>query len=181
MKKLLYSIAFLSSLFISAQNGYELSDLKYKEVSNKVNKLDSLTARAFADGIASAAATDYDFLTVKTIDNNSVYYYIPSELTPEEILDQKQMGCDKCMRVIFNVYYDGADKDLEIKGKQRLVFREVVGKFLDLYPTWNREFLPSATPELIKDSFKYRVVQNRNLDLNVRLDKVGGVWRIFNL
>lgn len=168
MKKLLLTITLLSCLTISAQNGYELPEATYQSIFKKVNQLDSLSARQFSNSVVSATKTPYTFLLAKKRDKSASYYYIESGLSASEVQEQKETGCSKCMRVNFTVYGN------------RYVFLDVSGSLNDLLPTWNKEFLPSATPELINSSFKYREVKDRNTGVDVRLTQQGDVWQIYN-
>lgn len=158
-----------------------LANAQDNTIKNKIDNFDSITAPVFADSIAYSAKTPYVFLKLQknTVRNEFTYIYIPSNLTAQERKDQMDFGCDKCMRVNFDVYYDGANKDLEIKGKQRLIFRNVRGSFLDLYPTWKREFFKEGTPEQVVDDLNYRMVWKGNKTL-FAFRKENDFWEIRN-
>lgn len=147
MKKLLLvtCLFFISFTAFSQEN----------TIKNRIDNFDSITAPVFADSIAYSAKTPYEFLKRQTTRsrNELIYVYIPSNLTDQERKDQLDLNCDKCMRVNFDVY------------AQRLVFRNVQGSFLDLYPTWQREFFAEATPEQTIDDIKFRMVFKGNKTL----------------
>ncbi|OBX17735.1 MULTISPECIES: hypothetical protein [Bizionia] len=168
MKKIFITLTLLASIITTAQDGYNLPDSNYESIFKNVTQLDSLTARQFANSIVGNSKTNYTFLSAKNRDDSATYYFIQSGLSDSEIQEQKEMGCVQCMTVNFTVYGN------------RYVFLNVTGSLKDLLPTWNREFLPAATPELIKESFKYREVKNRSTGVDVRLTDEGGVWQIYN-
>jgi len=158
-----------------------------QKIKDKINNLDTITARIFSDSIAYSAKTPFEFFKLKKYKKhndkyirNFIYYYIPTNLTVEEDKENREFSCDKCMKVYFNVYYDGANSDLEIEGIQKLKFQQVYGSFLDLFPTWKREFLPTVNKDKVLDDFKFRDVKNRKLGINVRISKQNGIWQIYN-
>lgn len=168
MKKLLLTLTLFSCMYAIGQDGYNLPESNYQTIFKKVNHLDSLSALQFANSIVSATNDKYTFLSAKKRDKSATYYYIESGLSASEVQEQKETGCSKCMRVNFTVYGN------------RYVFLDVSGSLNDLLPTWKKEFLPSATPELINSSFKYREVKDRNTGVDVRLTEQGDVWQIYN-
>lgn len=173
MRKLLFTIALIGSLICNAQTDIDI-------VIQKINNLDSISARTFANEIAESSKTGYEFFKLKKREkyNQYIYYYIQKGLNQEEKEEQRQNGCDKCINVVFNVYYDGANKDLEIEGKQRLRFDYINGSFLDLFPTWKREFDPEATHESIMNG-ENDIVRNGNVRV-YQFVKFNGVWEIRN-
>jgi len=182
MKKLLLLTLILTFGIIQAQDGYNLSDETYKEIKKKVNHLDSISARMFADEIVKSVNTEYTFLKVLKYPKRKIYsyYYIPSSIYDSDYKEQMNYGCEACFVVHFNVFYDGSNEDLEIEGTQRFRFHFVGGSYLELFPTWKREFLPSAIKEEALDNFRYRDVVNRTLGVNVSLSKHSGVWELRN-
>lgn len=181
MKKSLFIILSVLFITVNAQEKFKPDIDQCLKIKERISKLDSITARSFADSIAYYAKTEYLFYKVKVWDNRNLYQYlyIPSGLTKEEEQEQIEFGCSKCMRVEFKLYFEGANEDLEIEGLPYLVFQEVRGKFLDLYPTWKREFLPSATEEQVLGNFRYRIIYKGNNRL-FEFSKYNGVWKIRN-
>lgn len=151
-----------------AQDGYNLPYSSYKAIFTKVTQLDSLTARQFANSIIRTTETQYEFLSVKKRKETATYYYIESGLSEGEVQEQKELGCSKCMTVNFMVY------------DTRYVFLSITGSLNDLLRAWQNEFLPTATADLINESFKYREVKNRSTGVDVRLSDEGSVWQIYN-
>ena len=169
MKQLLLTFALLITAFASAQDGYKLTPETYAAIEQKVNQMNESSARSFADKVAGTAPTEYVFMrTEKTDDGFYKYYYSRTDLTAEEKKDQEDFGCERCLIVYFKTV-NGA-----------IQFDHVFGSFEDLFPTWQREFLTTATVQNAKDSFKYREVRNRTTGTDVRLAKAGGMWQIIN-
>lgn len=190
MKKLLFITLLLVTYVTTAQKKGKLSKEQYIEINYKISNFDSITARSFADKIATSAKTEYKFIELKIVKQSSnkskdrtfVYRYIPVNLYPDDFEKTGEYDCNySCMDVEFNVVYDGANEDLEEKGTKRLVFHLVTGKFLDIFPTWEREFLSTATKEKVLD-YEDRYVGNKKHDgiVDVRIDKINGMWQIYN-
>ena len=152
-----------------AQNGYELTQDQYIAIQHRLVKSDTIEARAFASSIAGTAATPHQHIRTKVSDNGTVkYYYGRLDLTQKEQKDQQDFGCVRCMIV----YFRSVNNSLQ--------FYKVSGSLEDLQPTWQREFLPTATMEMINESFKYREIKNKEIGTDVRLQQNGDTWTIYN-
>ncbi|MGV8814762.1 MAG: hypothetical protein ACOH2D_11700 [Gelidibacter sp.] len=169
MKRILLTLSLLFTLSITAQDGYNLTDEAYQAINNKVNKLDSINARNYADIIANSSLISYEHYKTKTRpkSNSASYYYIQSELTTEERQEQLSNGCSKCVTVNFSLYGDSYS------------FQEVYGSFEYLFDIWKSQFLDSSTADNI-ESFKYRTVQNKAIGVDVRMSNANGNWNIYN-
>ena len=168
MKKILLTFALLAAIVTSAQDGYNLPEQTYKDIKAKVSQLSESSARSFADGIANSAPTQYVWYKTKKGDKYVRYYYSRTDLSEKEQKDQEDFGCSKCFIVDFILYPQG------------LQFDQVNGSFEDLFPTWQREFLNSATKANFNESFKYRDVNNRKVGTDIRFARAGGLWQIYN-
>ena len=167
MKKLLL-LLFLPLCSI-AQTGYGLTSDQYATMQANLIKVDTTNARAFASSIAGTAPAGYNYLRTKINDDGVVkYYYGRTDLTQKEQKDQEDFGCVRCMIVYFKPV------------NSSLHFYKVSGSLEDLQPTWQREFLPTATMEMINESFKYREVKNKETGTDVRLQQNGDSWTIYN-
>lgn len=122
-------------------------------------------ARQMADSMAKAASTPYQWFNTDTDAKTASFYYSRNDLTAQELQDQKDFGCEKCMIVHF-----------KIKSGQYL-FDKVLGTFEDLQPIWQSQFKADATPQLVKDDFKYRYVKNKD-GTKTKIDKALGLWQI---
>lgn len=154
-------------------------DLSIKAIRNRMSNFNEQSAKEFADKIAQTAKTNYEYYKQKSRPkhNSLAFYYLKSNLTAEQLQDIKDFGCNQnCFKVYFDVYYKGANEDLEIKGTKKIIFSNVSGKFLDLFPTWNREFIQSSTKEGILD-YKKKTIYNGNIAV-ARFQKMQGIWII---
>lgn len=168
MKNLLLTIALFVTALSFAQDGYKLAPETYEAITAKVSELDTLRARAFADRLAGTAPTGFVYMQTKTTDNATKYYYKKAAMSSEEKQDLAAFGCSDCLVV----YFKNVNNSLQ--------FDQVTGRFEDLYPTWNREFLPSATVDNVNQSFKYREVKDRTTGTDIRFGKVDNTWQIYN-
>lgn len=168
MKKLLFTISLFATLVITAQDGYKLPVETYTDIQANVSQLDVESARAFADRLAGTTVTPFAYLQTEETDKATKFYYSRSNLTQKEQIDQEEMGCANCLVVFFKNTPEG------------LTFHQVAGSFEDLLPTWQREFLSTATAENTKESFKYREVKNRTTGTDIRFSNTGTMWMIYN-
>tara|TARA_R100000306_G_scaffold62377_2_gene69149 strand:+ start:174 stop:689 length:516 start_codon:yes stop_codon:yes gene_type:complete len=168
MKNLIFTLALLITTLTFAQDGYKLTPETYQAINAKVSNLDEGAARAFADRLAGTSETEFAYMQTKTTEKATKFYYTRTDLTQKEQVDQNEMGCSDCLVVYFKNQPTG------------LVFDQVAGSFEDLYPTWNREFLPSATVDNVNESFKYREVKDRTTGTDIRFMKANGTWQIYN-
>lgn len=156
MKKLLLLTVLLISFFTQAQF--------------KPEQLKSLTqeqANAFSNEIAKNAKTKWEFVQAK--ENTKGDYYIASYGSGE-----------KTFKIVFNVYYEGQNKALEIAGTKTYRFYEVRGSYLDLFPTWKKVFRPDAELEKTVDDFNSQELINRAEKINFKLKGSDDEWQITN-
>lgn len=180
MKKLLLIPLLLLSVLSFAQDGYKLTPEQYKEISNKLIQLDSISAKIFSDRIAETAKTSLVLENIRSNKRALIFYYSPEGLTPEEKEKQEVKGCEACLKIIFLKYEKGGNKDLQIKGTEYLKFSEAAGLYLDLFPTWEREFLPGAEPAAALEKFEQREIKSIEHNCSISLQKAGINWKIYN-
>lgn len=169
MKNRILSLVIFITTLSFAQDGYKLAPETYQAITAKVSGLDETQARQFADGIVNSTVNKFAYMQTKTTDHATKIYYSRTDLTDQQKVDQAEMGCTDCLVVYFKNHPQSG-----------LVFDHVAGSFEDLYPTWNREFLPSATVDNINESFKYREVKDRTTGTDIRFMKANGTWQIYN-
>ncbi|WP_435138874.1 hypothetical protein [Formosa sp. A9] len=167
MKNLLTLFLILSNLYVFAQDGYSLPESSYNTILQNISLTDSLTARTYAEQLVNANS-GYQFYKAKQSKQTAVFYFIEKGLSDETLKDQEELGCSKCMRVMFSTY------------NNQYKFESVTGALDKILPIWQQEFIPSATNDLVKQNFKYREVNNRDTGLKVRMQHSGGVWTIYN-
>ncbi len=180
MEKPLLILGLLISLWGFAQDGYKLSPEQYKEITNMISQLDSISAKTFSDKIAATAKTSLALENIKSNSRTVIFYYSPEGMAPEEKEKQETRGCESCLKVVFLKYEIGGSKDLQTKGEQFLKFSEASGLYLDLFPTWEREFLSGADPEAALESFRQREVKSREYNCNISIQKTSSIWKIYN-
>lgn len=156
MKKLLLLTVLLISSFIQAQ--FKPEQLK---------SLTQVQANAFANEIATNAKTQWEFVQAK--ENTNGDYYVASYSSGE-----------KTFKIVFNVYYEGQNKALEIPGTKTYRFHEVWGTYLDLFPTWKKVFRPDAELEKTVEDFKSQELINRPANINFKLKGSDDEWHITN-
>lgn len=171
-------VLLLFSLFTQAQ------DLKY------IKSLDSLnnqTARIFADQVVLDSKTKFEFLRIDETTNNPENYhevvYIPVDFPNKEKKVKPFVICDECIKVKFYIYNAGENKELEKKGFRTLRFSEVAGKYLDIFPVWERIFKPGINVEKTLEDYDSRTLKTKRPILDYRFDKktyLENSWYIHN-
>jgi diacylglycerol kinase family enzyme len=135
-----------------------------------ISKLKSLTqeqANAFANEITTNAKTQWKFNQAK--ENTTGNYYVVSYGSGEKTFD-----------IVFNVYYEGQNKALEIPGVKTYKFYEVWGSYLDLFPTWKKVFRHDVDLEKTIDDYKSQELINRTENVNFKLKGSDDQWHIRN-
>lgn len=180
MKKLLFLLLLISS-FAQSQN------IDYLKI---LNKCDETFARQFSDSIANSSKTKFQFYGILKSEKRSSYtiVYIPENTSTEERKKIKEFEPSKehqdfeypnCLSVHFNSFKDGENKDLEIKGVEKLKFHSVKSKYLNIFPTWKNFFDATADVEKTLKNFspRFENVQNK---LKFYLKKYNNDWEINN-
>lgn len=168
MKKLLLLTLLFCYLSGFAQDGHKLTPEQYKEIVKKTTALDSLTAKTFSDKIVSTAQTNLEIDNIRSTNRALIFRYNEKGLSDEEIERQEMQGCDNCLTVIFMKRPDG------------YFLSEVRGSYNDVFPTWEREFLPGADPKAARENFRNREVKSREYNCDLRLTITGDKCKISN-
>ncbi|MCT3661063.1 hypothetical protein HZR00_00850 [Elizabethkingia anophelis] len=171
MKKILFFL--LLSIFAFGQN---------VELLKKANKCDLDFARSFSNSILA----DYKLVKEgKSTSNNFIYEftYLPPDATKEDIENfEKQTQCKKCVWISFNIFTEGANKDLEIKGTTFYSFNEANGSFKSLFPFWQKNIEPTATTDKTYESNPVYSVRKDNLGIWYNFFKINtGSWFLRNM
>lgn len=149
-------IVALTLFIISFANAQSIDFLK------QANKCDINFARQFSDEIIANTKTKYVFLD--KVESNYLhlvtFIYIKDGLTKEEKESinanvsryknrnyRSEFNLTNCLTIHFRVTEVGANPDLEIKGTKEYAFSSVEGKFLDLFPFYQKHIEPTATTE----------------------------------
>lgn len=156
MKKLLLTLTLLIGFIANAQ--FKPQDLK---------ALTQDQANNFAKELATNGKTLWEFDSAK--ENTKGNYYIVNYIAGE-----------KTFKVIYNVYFEGENKALEVPGTKTYKFHEVSGSYLDLFPTWKKVFRPDAELEKTVDDFNSQELINRTDKINFKLKGQDNTWSITN-
>jgi hypothetical protein len=208
-KSLLLLTALLIGFFSQAQTVAEIamesvrqSDIKEKAAKDaqaakdaifnhpnadfimSLEKMNIEQVRNFADEIANSGKTKWEFL--KITENEKIGYCRVKYIDPSVPADLKEKitkgseVCEKCFEVNFVLYFEGENKDLEIKGVKQYRFREVTGKYLDLFSTWQRVFKTNATLETALSDYSLLELKHRAVGVNYWFRKNETTWTISN-
>lgn len=148
MKKLF--IIFL--LFFSSVNFAQ--DLDFAQ---KLNKIDSSDLKSVATEIISSFRGDFKPKASFEVQYGHIVLFYPAGLTEEQVNNdlKRKQHCELCHKLYFQSYYEGRNEALEIPGQIFYRFSEVKGKYLDLFPFWEKYFAPGSTPEKTVESPLY--------------------------
>ncbi|MDN3672633.1 hypothetical protein QWY99_06140 [Flavobacterium branchiarum] len=185
MKKLLHLLLLLFCLISKAQN---------IDLLKKANKCDFNFARTLSDDIISTAKTKYIFLTSKQSNYLQLvtFVYVKEGITETEkkgieaylaiYTGRYELQLDNCITVHFKVNHLGANPDLEIEGTKEYVFDFVKGKFLDLYPFYQKNIEPTATTEKTLTTQIYSVRKDADgYWYNFAKTQVDNLWYLKNM
>ncbi|WP_234111485.1 hypothetical protein [Chryseobacterium sp. R2A-55] len=175
MKKLLLIFLFISGFGFGQITEYAI----------KLNNLSSAEqAKEVADDIMNGFSSPRKFAEqYVNYEKYIVFKYYDTAIPNEEIeKDMKLTYCKLCDEVKFMRFFRGADKDLGIQGNETYSLKYVSGKYLDLFPWWEKHFAKGIGKEdlLDKESNK-RYIEDRQKRINIRFVKNGDDWEIRNI
>lgn len=166
MKKIIITAILIVTSIINAQ------DVQY------IKALDSLsneTAKEFSDQIIANSKTKFEFLrideTTNKTENFYVVLYIPIDAVNKERKAKPFFQCDECLKVKFYIDQAGENIELDKKGIRTLRFNEVTGKYLDLFPVWEKLFKPGLNVEKTIEDYNSRVLKMKEPRIEYRFDK----------
>jgi hypothetical protein len=151
----------MKNLFLLLLLSYGFTNAQNVEYLKHANNCDANFARQFSDDIASSSRIKYVFFKeLKTLkENYSTFIYVPIDATEEDkkslkahmVYGESQTNFESegNLCVHFSIIYEGANKDLEIKGTPKYQFEFVQNKFLDLFDFWQKNVDPLADKEKI--------------------------------
>jgi hypothetical protein len=149
-----------------------------------LEKLDIDQVKSFSNDIAKNSKTKWELLNV--FENEQKGYCIVSYIdgsmptSYKEEVRNKKTSCEKCLEVNFLLFFEGENKDLDIKGIKQYRFRNVSGKYLDLFPTWKNTFRPDADMEKTVDDYSSKELVQKAIGIRYKLEKQGDIWTIAN-
>ncbi|MCK8143190.1 hypothetical protein MW871_14970 [Flavobacterium sp. I-SCBP12n] len=156
MKKIISIILLIIGFFAQAQ----FTPGQLKELTQK-------QATALSNEIANNSKSPLVFVEAK--ENTKGDYYVMNFGTGENML-----------KVVFNVFYKGENKALEIKGEKIYRFYQAFGTYLDLFPTWKKIFKPEAELEKTVDDFNSQELIDKSDKVNFKFKGEGKQWSITN-
>lgn len=185
MKKLLLLATFMLGLFVQSQN---------IDLLHKANKSDLTFTKTLADGIVSGAKEKYIYFQTKESNylHLITYVYIKEGLTDIEkksieaylyqYTGRYELQLENALCVHFKVNELGVNPDLEIKGVKEYAFDSVKGKYLDLFPFYQKEIEPTATTEKTTTTGIYSVRKDKEgYWYNFAKSNVDGLWYLKNM
>lgn len=156
-------------------------DMSYAE---SLNNLSWKQTKEVADDIVSTFTVPMKYYAKYTnYENNEVLMYYPTDL-PERTIkeDAEEPYCKLCTQFVFEKFFKGANRDLEIEGTETYNFYYTSAKYLDLFPWWEKHFAKGVLKEnLIDKEHEKRYVEDRAKRINIRFVKNTDVWEIRNL
>lgn len=186
MKKLLLLIALLFGLMVQAQN---------IELLHQANKCNLEFARNLSDEIAYGAKTKFVYLDTAVSANayTCSFIYVKEGISEVErksveayVYRYKTSGRysfenENCLSVDFKINEVGANSDLEIKGAREYAFDVVKGKFLDLFPFYQKEIEPASTTEKTTTTGIYSVRKDKDKYWYNFIRTNEGYWYLKNM
>jgi hypothetical protein len=69
---------------------------------------------------------------------------------------------------------------LEIPGTKTYAFNEAEGKYLDLFPWWQKRFYPESTEQTVLEDYELRNIGSGKLNQLIKFERYGDdSWHIF--
>lgn len=171
-------------LIVLAGSALFAQDLEY---AAKLNSIDLDDLKPMATEIIGSLRGEWEpasFYEDPDASTLTVLFY-PSDTTKEireKDLKEWKQHCQLCSRLEFRAYHEGANSDLEIAGTKKYKFYKITGKYLDLFPWWEKHFATGISAEdLLDEKSAKRYIKNSNPDINIRFFKQQDEWQILNL
>jgi len=153
MKKLLLLLSFIFTATVYAQDLEYQTKLK-EGVTTEKEAVD-LTA-----SIVDLAKKPLRFHSAREHENKYfVVQYIPTNVTDENWKSNRDEYSSEAVVFKFRISNKGENKNLEIPGVKTYVFNDVYGKYLNLFPFWQKYF--DATSDLEKLSTESFTQKNK--------------------
>lgn len=177
MKKLLLLTALILGMICQAQDIAYLQNLKALPT-----EADALN---IANELAAQSATKLRLYKSKdtTTQKNLRLEYVPEELTDKDIELRNYTEAQKLnfITIDFVYYYQGENKDIEIKGVKYYRLSTVYAKYLNLFPYWKKHFNPTADVEKTLTDYKSQRIKDATAKIYYYIQKSGDVWVFHNM
>jgi hypothetical protein len=168
MKKILLLATLLIGLLASAQDYATIGQLNSADLDGSLK---------MANDVRTMAKNSYHLYKQVEKDGFLKIVYAPEGVTDEQLETSKDFS--KCLLVVYKIYYEGKNVDLEKPGIKKYKFTVAQGKYLDLFPVWKSWFVPGADLEKTAvKSFNEFSELDKNIQFNFQ--KNGNNWTIRN-
>lgn len=170
MKKLLFTATLLIGLLASAQDYATIGLLKSTDFDSSLK---------MANDMKSMAKNGYHLYKYKEFEKEGFLkiVYAPEGVTNEQLESTKDYS--KCLIVVYQIYFEGANADLNKPGTKKYKFTTLQGKYLDLFPVWKSWFVPGADLEKTANK-KYDEFSEIDKKIQFNFQKNGNDWTIRN-
>lgn len=138
MKKLLLLFSLFFSFTFYAQN---------VEYMKKIRNLDENGVIEVAKEISSFTRGSFVLVDSKESEKGYLVRFVKEGINYDKNKGTSDLSLDDYFDVVFEKFYDGQNKALEIEGTKKFRFSVVVYNYLDLFPYWKKYFAPCATAE----------------------------------
>lgn len=138
MKKLILLFSLLATLTINAQ------DVEYMR---KIRNLDENGVIETAKEISALTRGDFVLVDTKEYEKGYLVRFVKEGVSYDKNTGTYGLSLDDYFDVVYEKFYEGQNKALEIEGIKKFRFSVVVYNYLDLFPYWQKYFAPSATTE----------------------------------
>lgn len=168
MKKLIPILILLITGAITAQDGYNQSEKYYKEVKERVIKIDRDQIVQLAIDITENMDYQYSYRNRQVSNDQITIVYQADEVTDSKYKGEKDLliRFTAVPPYSFNGVTKVADLSL-IRGEKDAVIS-----------IWRNLFLPNATKQEIENNYKYRAFVSEKNEIEFTLTERGRYWMI---
>ncbi|QFG53654.1 hypothetical protein [Chryseobacterium sp.] len=146
---------------------------------DKTCALSQNEARKYADEVVALSKDKFRFFTIENRQDTDHYIYVPAQVTDADIGTGHNYMNFETVEVVYKTFMDGKNADLKIPGVKTYRMERVHGQFLNIFPFWQKYYVPEATTENYKDYQMRELRKGQMLVKFVNLDE--GYWYIDNV
>ncbi len=122
---------------------------------NKVCDFTQEEAKSYVDEIVSLAKEPFRFYKIAKGIKSEVFIYVPSNISDATIGTGPHDYMNyETIEVVYRVHMEGKNDNLKIPGVKRYLMERAYGKFLNLFPFWQKYYVLDATIENYKEDQK---------------------------
>ena len=136
-------------------------------------------ARTYADEIVSLSKDKFRFYKIEDDRESVKFIYVPSSLSDKNLTGPHDYMDYETVEVLYDVYMAGKNDDLKNPGVKTYRLSRAHGQFLNIFPFWQKYYVPEATIENYKD---YRMRELKKGQMLIKFqDLENGNWYIDNI